>query len=257
MRRTLILVFVLFWAVAAYNAPYAESGTDVVYQTSTLAALKHGLYDGETTFGDLRKYGDFGLGTFNALDGEMIALDGRFYQIKVDGKVYPVPDSAKTPFAVVCFFKADKKLLLGGTKDLATLKEGLDRLLPSRDIIWAIRIKGILKHAKVRSVPRQQKPYPGLGAVVKNQTVFKLKNVAGTLVGFRFPDYMNGVNVPGYHFHFITSDRKAGGHVLDCTGKNLRIELSSISKFRMTLLKKRDQVRSAPDLRILPKPELQ
>jgi len=39
--------------------------------------------------GELKRNGDFGIGTFNALDGEMIGLDGAFYQIKVDGVAYP------------------------------------------------------------------------------------------------------------------------------------------------------------------------
>src|SRR5207249_10961718 len=77
---------------------------DTLVQYSTINALLTGVYDGDMTFGELRRHGDFGLGTFNALDGEMIALDGRYYQITADGAVKPVRDDVRTPFAVVTHF---------------------------------------------------------------------------------------------------------------------------------------------------------
>jgi len=85
---------------------------DVVFQSSTINTLLKGIYDGDVTFGELKRNGDFGLGTFNALDGEMIGLAGTFYQIKADGVAYPVEDSVKTPFAGVSFFAPDDTLEL-------------------------------------------------------------------------------------------------------------------------------------------------
>ena len=76
-----------------------------VFQNSTINALLEGVYDGSMTYGELRRHGDFGLGTFNALDGEMVAFDGEFYQIKSDGIAYPVADEQRTPFATVLFFQ--------------------------------------------------------------------------------------------------------------------------------------------------------
>src|SRR4029079_7788282 len=68
-----------------------------------------------------------------------------------------------------------------------------------------------------RSVPRQQRPYPPLAEVVRHEREFTFTDVTGSLVGFRFPDYAQGINVPGYHLHFLSDDRTRGGHVLDCT----------------------------------------
>jgi acetolactate decarboxylase len=48
------------------------------FQTSTIAALLDGAYDGDVTFAELAERGDFGLGTLDGCDGEMIALDGSF-----------------------------------------------------------------------------------------------------------------------------------------------------------------------------------
>ena len=50
----------------------------VIYQTSLMSALLSGVYEGETTMADLLQHGDFGLGTFNHLDGEMIAFNRKF-----------------------------------------------------------------------------------------------------------------------------------------------------------------------------------
>jgi acetolactate decarboxylase len=90
----------------------------------------------------------------------------------------------------------------------------------------AVRVDGLFGHVKTRSVPRQRKPYPPLVEVVEGQPTFELHDVRGSLVGFRFPDHARGLNVPGYHFHFITDDRTAGGHVLGCrlTRGELRVD---------------------------------
>src|SRR5215210_4372892 len=78
-----------------------------LFQTSTVDALLEGKYDGDVSFAELEARGDFGLGTLDALDGEMICLDGNFYQIKSDGRAYPVDGRARTPFAVVTVFEPD------------------------------------------------------------------------------------------------------------------------------------------------------
>jgi acetolactate decarboxylase len=186
-----------------------------LFQTSTIDALLDGNYDGDISFAELGAHGDFGLGTFDALDGEMVALDGSYYQIRADGRAYPVDGQKKTPFAVVTFFEPALSETLG-TTNLATLCERVDRLSGDASVCCGVRVDGDFGYVRTRSVPRQHKPYPPLVEVVKDQPVFELHDVRGSLVGFRFPDYAQGLNVAGYHFHFITADRSAGGHVLEC-----------------------------------------
>lgn len=208
-----------------------------LFQTSTIDSLLDGTYDGDMSFAELGAHGDFGLGTFEALDGEMVALDGGFYRIRADGRAYPVDGRAKTPFAVVTFFEPARSQRLGTVTDLAGLCEHVDLLSGDTSVCCAVRVDGHFEYVKTRSVPRQRKPYPPLVEVVKNQPVFELYDVRGSLVGFRFPDYAQGLNVAGYHFHFVTADRSAGGHVLGCRlseGElridregNLRVELPS------------------------------
>jgi acetolactate decarboxylase len=211
----------------------AEPG--VLFQTSTLQALMAGVYDGDLTFEALSRHGDFGLGTFEALDGEMIAIDGTFYQIKADGRVYPVPGSLKTPFAEVTFFKAGRTHMIEMPLNYQQLLAHIDRLLPSPNLPYAIRVDGLFTSVKARSIPRQQKPYPPLAAAAAKQVVFELAKVKGVIVAFRYPAYLAGVNMPGYHCHFITADRRAGGHLLDCRVEGATVAVDAMANFSLRL----------------------
>ncbi|MDD5011528.1 MAG: acetolactate decarboxylase [Phycisphaerae bacterium] len=206
--KKLLFVFVLVFCGGCLNQ------ADRITQTSTIDALLAGAYDGQMTCGELLTYGDFGIGTFDKLDGEMTVLDGRVYQIKSDGKVYKPDSNTKTPFATVCNFRPDTRFLLRSA-DFKTTESFLDEKFPNQNIFLAVEISGTFKHIKVRSVPAQQKPYKPLAEVVKNQSVFDINNVSGTIVGFRTPPFVKGVNVAGYHFHFLSDDFTQGGHVLD------------------------------------------
>jgi acetolactate decarboxylase len=186
-----------------------------LFQTSTIDALLEGEYDGDVDFAELESRGDFGLGTLDALDGEMVALDGAFYQIKADGRAYGIDSRAKTPFAVVTFFEPNLSRTLAAPIDFDGFCNYLDRLVGDEAPCCAVRLDGRFGYVKTRSVPRQRKPYPPLAEVVRDQPTFELRDVRGSIVGFRFPSYAQGLNVAGYHFHFITEDRSAGGHVLE------------------------------------------
>jgi len=212
-----------------------NANRDVLYQTSTFTALLRGLYDGDFTFGELKKKGDFGIGTFNGLDGEMVELDGVVYQIKSDGTAYIADNSMKTPFSTVTFFDSDSSTLLDRELDDTQLSQYLDGLLPSKNIFYAIKIDGVFSRVKTRSVPKQDKPYQPLLEVVKNQPTFEFSNVSGTIVGFWSPEYVTGLNVPGYHLHFITRDLKSGGHVLEYEPVDVSIQIDYTTEFDMVL----------------------
>src|SRR3712207_2333747 len=187
-----------------------------LFQTSTIEALLDGNYEGDVTFAELEDRGDFGLGTFDALDGEMIALDGDFYQVRADGRAYAVDRRSKTPFAVVTFFEPDLLQPLTDIGDFTALCAYLDLVVEGRAVCYAVRVDGYFDYVKTRSVPRQHKPFPPLVEVVKHQPTFEFHRLRGSLAGFRFPDRVGGLNVAGYHFHFISEDRRVGGHLLEC-----------------------------------------
>jgi acetolactate decarboxylase len=213
----------------------SESDNDVIFQVSTIDALMAGIYDHQMDFDELGTHGDTGIGTFTDLDGEMIGVDGKFYQIKVDGMAYPVDDRTGTPFAVVTFFEPDIQSAVSDKMDFTQLQEYIDGLLPTQNIFYAVKIEGVFSYLKVRSVPKQSKPYPPLTEAVEHQAIFEYNDQQGIVVGFRTPAYMNGLNVPGYHFHFISDDHKFGGHVLDCVPQHCEIEIDETRDLTMQL----------------------
>jgi len=233
-RRTLAwLGLCIALIVPAAGCGQGRSG--IAYQNSTIDALLDGNYDGEVTFGQLRKHGDFGIGTFDSLDGEMIAIDGRFYQVRSDGQVHVVPPEMRTPFSVVTFFKPADATNLSAPLTYPALKQRLDALRPADGHAYAFAIDGAFDRVRTRSVPRQQPPYSRLEEVVKSQPTFELTAVRGTLVGFWFPESMRHINVPGYHFHFLTDDRSAGGHVLDLTLREGTARMQLLSTVQIAL----------------------
>ena len=203
-----------------------------VFQTSTVNALMEGASTGDMTMGELKTHGDFGLGTFDGLDGEMIELDGKVFQVRADGHAHPVEDSARTPFATVSFFKADESARLASPCDQPAMLAAVAAMLPSQNIFHAVRIEGRFDYVKTRAVAKQDKSV-GLEAAARAEPIFEFHDVEGTIVGFFTPDYLRGVNVPGYHLHFITADRAAGGHMLDCRTKDVTIKIHHTPEFEL------------------------
>ncbi|RIJ47017.1 acetolactate decarboxylase [Maribellus luteus] len=203
-------------------------------QVSTIDALLQGVYDGNTSLQTLGKYGDFGIGTFNGLDGEMILLDGHFYQIKADGKIYHPESDVQTPFASVTNFEPGKEYPLNKLS-YSGLKATIDSLAPSPNLFYAIKLKGTFEKVKTRSVPMQRKPYPPLVEVTENQPEFETVNVSGTLVGFYCPPYVTGLNVPGYHLHFLSDDKNFGGHLLAFELKSGQLQIDQINEFSLKI----------------------
>ena len=227
IARRLLPALLLTLALTAPCLGAADRG--VLFQYSTIQALMEGVYDGDLTYGELKQHGDFGIGTLNALDGEMVAVDGKFYQIKADGVAYPIPASRKTPFAEVTFFKPDQTVMVSEPLNCYQLGKYLEKLLPSPNLSYAIRIEGVFPYIKARSLPPQRQPYPPLVTAAKHQSVFEFHDVRGVVVGFWAPKYLAGVDVSGFHLHFITADRKAGGHLLDCRLAGAKVMIGNLS----------------------------
>jgi len=230
---------IALFAIAAAACGPSDGSTGsprhTFYQVSTLGALTIGLYEGAITVGALREQGDFGLGTFEALDGEMIVLDGLVYRVGADGLPMVVDDNETTPFAAVANFAPDQIVSFDGPLEYAALQQAIDAMLTTLNVPVAIRIKGSHPFVLARSVPKQSEPFPLLADVVAMQTEFPLTEVTGTLVGFRTPEYFGSLNATGYHFHFLSDDRLAGGHVLDGLIDAAEVELQYMREFRMDL----------------------
>jgi acetolactate decarboxylase len=215
------------------SASVADKKT--LYQVSAFNTFSEGAFAGYVSYGELAKHGDFGIGTFDGLNGEMLALDGKFYQIAVDGKPKQVDSSYMAPYATITFFEADKTIQATDKLNYTQLLTYINGTLPDQDSIYAIKVTGTFDYAQTRSVPIQTAPYPPLSEAIKNQVTFKLDNVSATAVGFWFPKSMDGVDVVGFHLHLITSNYSAGGHLLDCILKNATVEIDQIKNYQLKL----------------------
>ncbi len=231
MKKHLVIIVSLMFIL--FGGQVLAKGT--VMQVSTIDALVAGLYDGTVSCGQLLKHGDLGIGTFDRLEGEMVVLDGTVYQVKADGTVFKPGAEMTTPFAALCQFTKDKTILLGQGLDFKGVEAVIDESLPDKNLFHAIKIKGTFSYMKTRSVPAQIKPYPPLAEVTKKQALFEMHDITGTIVALRCPPYVQGINVPGYHMHFISEDRTQGGHIIDFLVDRGTCDIDTCNEFLLVL----------------------
>ena len=204
-------------------------------QIGVIDALLAGGFDGSVAVRELPRLGDIGLGTFDALDGEMVVLDGVVFQVPASGQVRRADPRLTTPFAQVARFRPGPALTLPTDIGLKDMEAWLDKALGETSLFGAARVEGAFTALKARSVPRQARPYRPLAEVAKEQSVFEFSQVRGTLVGLRGPDYARALSVPGWHWHFLTQDRRRGGHVLDLTLHAGTARLASLRRLELLL----------------------
>jgi len=187
---------------------------DTLYQVSVVDALLAKDYDGQVTLEELLRHGNFGLGVFDRLDGEMIVLDGKIYQAKGDGTVERPLLTETTPWAAVTRFRTDSQLSIDHRMTIEELEAKIDAGLDNPNIFYALRIETRIPTITLRSIDPQSKPYRDLVSVSERQKRWSHEDIKGTLVGLRSPPYVGSMNVSGYHWHFISADREVGGHVV-------------------------------------------
>ena len=203
-----------------------------VYLSAPVSALMKGLYEEDTTIANIKKHGDFGLGTFNDLNGEMVMLDGRVYQLKTDGLTYSVEDAARMPFACVTFFRPTTVEDVEQDLDDEGFKNLLERLLPSKNMLYAIRIDGFFSYIKVWSIHKQDNYRP---ITEVRPMAFDLQSIEGTLVGFYTPTFIRSLSMPGYHLHLLSADRRQGGHMFQCRPQKVRISIQFVPELKLNL----------------------
>jgi acetolactate decarboxylase len=220
-------------------SPAKDQAAGELYQTSLMTALLEGLYEGDVTYGEVRRHGDFGLGTFNDLDGEMVGFDGIFYQLRSDGSAHVVDPEQKTPFAVVTFFKPETEVEL---PDKLSKQEvlGVIEKFTDANLFTAVRIDGLFEEVRTRTVELQKRPFPPLTEATAHQDVKSFINVRGTLAGFRTPAFAQGIGVAGFHLHFLREDKQAGGHALEYVVRQGKLRLAPLHGFHVELPRTED-----------------
>ena len=216
---------------------------NTIFQVATLDSIIAGNYDGYYHIKDLPKEANLGLGTFENLDGEMTLIDGKYYQLKADGKAYVPDENVGTPFTSVANFKPTKEFQLPKTMSMKEFTAYLDKEMPEANVPLLVRFDGDFDMVHFRSVPAQKRPFPSLAEVAKQQPEFKKEHVKGSLVAFRFSKYMSAFNFPGFHLHFIDDGRKFGGHVLGFSITKGRIQVAESGDFRLRLPMNADSFR--------------
>lgn len=216
----------------------AKKNTEEIYQVALLQSLTQGYYDGIITVGELKKHGDIGIGTFEGVNGEMIVLDGTVYQALGDGTVQKAAANETVPFSNVTFFDSDVKVDLSDVKNIDALKEKLNETVEEKgkNLFYFVKITGDFPKMNVRSEIKQEKPYKPLDkALATDQREFNYENIKGTVVALYCPDYMDGLNTPGWHFHFISDDKTKGGHILELAFDKAQAEFDATAGFDMCL----------------------
>ena len=224
------LLLLIASCIILSTALYCKENT--LYQLSDLNRLFKGDYKTTAKCSEVLKEGDFGIGTFEALDGEMLVLDGIVYRIRADGKVYKAEGEVLCPYIQLTTFKPGETVSLTGIKDYKALESRLNGLLTDQNAYYAIKISGEFDYLKVRSIPKQEQPYPPLPDVIKKQSAYEHRNVKGTFVGFFTPEKDRNP-ATAYHFHFIDSEKNFGGHVLELNIKDATIEIELLDKINL------------------------
>jgi acetolactate decarboxylase len=212
-----------------------DAAPHAVFQASTIGALLEGRFEGDAALADLAAHGDLGLGTLDHLDGELIVLDGRFLRADVDGRLSEVPPETGTPFAAVVPFRPEIEVRVEAPAGRDELLAAIERAVPPESGACAFRVDGSFAMLRARSVPRQEPPYRPLAEVVADQHVFDLGPCEGTIVGLRFPEHAEELEVAGFHLHFATADRGRGGHVLDLEAEEAVVRIDVLSELHVEL----------------------
>ena len=126
MKNLFLFIMLLMLAGGCGQKPAAIAEADPVYADqifhySVLKALDNGVLESTMTIGELKNHGGHGLGTYNGLDGEMIAMDDVIYRVQTDGRVYVPEDRTQTPYAVVCHYNEDHTLHMEGDIDYPSM----------------------------------------------------------------------------------------------------------------------------------------
>ncbi len=216
--------------------PLPVMATQSIIQAGTLIGLMHGVYAGSTTFAELAKISDFGIGTNNGLQGELVVINGKFYLADEKGDVKELSLTDKTPYAIMAEFTPQKQFNVKNISSIAELEKAIAPHLSGDNLFYAMRVDGKFSYIKARSIKAPTKPYPPLEQLTKtNQQIFELNDLQATLLIFKSPSFSSPISVPGYHIHFISADRKKAGHIFDIKMIDATVQVMQTNQFNLIL----------------------
>lgn len=206
-------------------------------QASTLNALMLGNFDETVKVKDFLHHADTGIGTYTGLDGEAIFEDGVAYKATADGKVVTMkPDDGVAFGTVAEFDERVEEHEIENIPDIEALKTALEPFVKdNKNVFYMVKLVGAFNTMHVRSCFPSEKPYPTLSEVAENQREFRYEKTFGTVVAVFCPQYVNGINLPGWHFHYLSGDKTQGGHILGLSADTLKMKINKLEEFDLTL----------------------
>ena len=213
---------------------FGNKSLHTLFQVSTSRSLVAGKYGGVITCEKLLEHGDFGLGTFAGLNGEMIVVDGHVFRIEGSGRISEARPEDEAPFATVTRFDPTVDEPMDATTSFDDLKAHLDTFRRSDNLFYAFRIDGPFRHVKTRAVCAPKAGATLLDAA-KAQHEFEFADSRGTLIGIYSPAFSGAVSVPGYHIHYLSDDRTEGGHLLQIATGKVRLRVQELEDFHIAL----------------------
>lgn len=212
-----------------------------MYQVSTLQALALGYTRKVIRVEELLLEGDTGLGTFEDVNGEMIVMDGQCFRADQNGHINLVAPETGVPFAAVAKLYGEQRFSLRDVPNIDALREELTKKIEERfglNSMHVVKIKGSFKKVDARSEAPYRSHHISLKEMLnQTQKAFLFDDIKGSLVGVYFPDYMDGINMPGWHLHFLSEDRSLGGHVFDVSIKEAEAMVDKITSISINLPK--------------------
>lgn len=208
-------------------------------QVSTLNDLMLGDYEGSVKIKDLLKNADTGIGTFDGLDGEAIFFKGKAYNGRASGEVSEMKEDDLVPFACVTKFNEDVEEKEISFDSIQEFKEKFEKELPSKNYFYMVKLNGTF-NVRVRSCFKQNKPYEPLYKVACDQREFEYHEIKGHVIGLYCPNYVEGMNLPGWHIHFLSKDLKHGGHILKVASNNATFKLNKLNQWNVILPDSKD-----------------
>ncbi|SHM73558.1 acetolactate decarboxylase [Chitinophaga jiangningensis] len=234
MKKYLILLLVGIALHQHGNAQQAKPHH--LFTAGVASGLMGGLFEGFYPVSKLLQHGNFGLGAPDKIDGELLVLNGVAYQTTSTGATRVLPGNHLVSFAMVHPFVTKRRLRAPAVISKSMFFTMLDTLMPQKNGLYAVHIKGRFKYLKTRAFPPvTSHPYPTLASMIPQQKFFEFENIEGELVGYRLPAYMDNTNISGYHFHFLSADKKHGGHIVDLTLSGVTIEIDQLESYTVEL----------------------
>lgn len=210
-----------------------------LYQYSHFWGVNNGLYDGDMTISALRQYGNHGLGTFNSLAGELVAIKDEFFHC-TGGKATKAEEHAQLPWAAVTDFAVEHTITISNINSFKELQALFCRYVGSKNYPYILHIEGSCHNISLGSTRKQTRPFQSIDAVIKDSVMIDTGTTDVDMVGFYAPQFMYPLKAQGLHLHFITKDRTQGGHVLDLALHKATLKFQQLTSFEI-LLPKHDE----------------